>query len=72
MTVTVLPSDPEKNSCVQMDDVATSEKDMKASVPAGSGDYSGANASSVLLVLLVSSHPLRLFLYGGTRESELF
>jgi hypothetical protein len=46
MTVTVLPSDPEKNSCVQMDDVATSEKDMKASVPAGSGDYSGATAKT--------------------------
>jgi hypothetical protein len=29
-----------------MDDVATSEKDMKASVPAGSGDYSGATAKT--------------------------
>jgi hypothetical protein len=46
MTVTILPSDIEKNSAVRMDDVAASEKDLKTYVPAESGDYSGATAKT--------------------------
>ncbi|KAL1602651.1 hypothetical protein SLS60_006068 [Paraconiothyrium brasiliense] len=46
MAVTALPSDLEKNSSVQMDDVAASEKDMKTSAPIAAGDYSGAVAKS--------------------------
>jgi hypothetical protein len=47
MAVTVLPhSDVEKNSSLQVDDVANSEKDMKTGVPTASGDYSGAVAKT--------------------------
>ena len=47
MTVTILStSDVEKNSSHHVDDVATSEKDMKAGVSNESGDYSGAVAKT--------------------------
>ena len=45
MAITTHPSDLEKNSTVQYDDVASSEKDVTS--PANtSGDYSGAAAKT--------------------------
>lgn len=46
MAVTASPTDIEKNSSVHMDDVAASEKDLKAGVANVEGDYSGAIAKT--------------------------
>ncbi|KAL5439227.1 hypothetical protein PMIN07_010712 [Paraphaeosphaeria minitans] len=42
MAVTTHPSDLEKNSSVQMDDIVLDEKDAKSSAAVEGGDYSGA------------------------------
>jgi len=47
MAVTdVRTTDPEKNSSLQIDDVASSEKDLKAVGPVEGADYSGATAKT--------------------------
>ncbi|OAG11129.1 MFS general substrate transporter [Paraphaeosphaeria sporulosa] len=46
MAVTSYPSDLEKNSSVQMDDVVLNEKDLKSSAAVEGGDYSGAVAKT--------------------------
>jgi hypothetical protein len=39
-------SDPEKNSSLQIDDIASSEKDFKNDSPVDGADYSGAVAKT--------------------------
>jgi hypothetical protein len=39
-------TDPEKNTSLYIDDVATSEKDLKNEGPVTGGDYSGAVAKT--------------------------
>jgi hypothetical protein len=39
-------SDPEKNSSLQVDDIASFEKDFKEDVPVDGADYSGAVAKT--------------------------
>lgn len=39
-------TDPEKNSSLQIDDIASSEKDLKVDTPVEGADYTGAVAKS--------------------------